>query len=247
MTDLEELMGTLSRLGVYPQDIQTDKTPFREKPSTAAGVYSLSKEGTVPGLSSIGATVQSKSGRKNAVLYQPGKDDAYVRGHEYEHVLANQGLDPKQSINSKFDDLIRETNSTPYTTRVNLVKDLISHAPHFVEQYGLNPKEAESGYFSKKMYDYQGGSAGLLLAEQFASLSSLEQKTGKRLVDDPYIRKNVLKTPELREAYDAVTGLRQTRLDSKDLPPYTRVPERNNGKGASPNLSLTDYLMKLLK
>ena len=48
-------------------------------------------------------------------------------------------------------------------------------------------------------------------------------------MDDPVVRK-VFNTPALRETYDAMTGLRQTRLDARDLPSYTRIPEKPEAK-----------------
>jgi len=245
MSDLEELFNTLSQLGVSPNEIRKDPMAFKDKPSTAAGLYSLKKEGVVPDLAALGTTVSSKNGRANAVMYKQGRDDAYTRGHEYEHVLGNQGLGRASRINSKFDELVGDKES-----RKQLVKALVNHAPYLVKAYGLNPKETEGGYFSSKMYNYQQdfGLENNLLDEQLASLSSLEQRSRKRLVDDPYVRENILTTPAMREAYDAVTGLRQTRLDSKDLPPYTRVPEKKEKiPDSENNVPITDFLSKLLR
>ena len=45
------------------------------------------------------------------------------------------------------------------------------------------------------------------------------------LTKDPVLRKTLFKDRDIRETYNAITGLRQTRLDAKDLPPYTRQPE----------------------
>lgn len=54
-------------------------------------------------------------------------------------------------------------------------------------------------------------------------MSAAEQILRVRLRDLPEVQKIMgeFNTPEFWDAYDAVTGLRQTRLDSKDLPPYT--------------------------
>ena len=45
------------------------------------------------------------------------------------------------------------------------------------------------------------------------------------LTKDPVLRKTLFKNKEVRETYNAITGLRQTRLDARDLPPYTRQSE----------------------
>jgi hypothetical protein len=39
------------------------------------------------------------------------------------------------------------------------------------------------------------------------------------------LRKTLFEDPDVRRAYSAVTGLRQTRLDPRDLPPYTLQPD----------------------
>jgi hypothetical protein len=70
--------------------------------------------------------------------------------------------------------------------------------------------------------------ANNFLYEQLATLSALEQSKNKRLTDDPYVRKHILKTKDERETYNALTGLRQSRLDAKDLPPYTRQDDKTD-------------------
>jgi len=59
--------------------------------------------------------------------------------------------------------------------------------------------------------------------EQLASLSALEQTTGKSLTRDPEMRK-LFPNTQMMAVYDALTGLRQTRLDARDLPPHTPLP-----------------------
>jgi hypothetical protein len=39
------------------------------------------------------------------------------------------------------------------------------------------------------------------------------------------LRKTLFKNKNVRETYNAITGLRQTRLYARDLPPYTRQSE----------------------
>ena len=62
-----------------------------------------------------------------------------------------------------------------------------------------------------------------LFAEQIASLSALEQATGKSLTRDPEMRK-IFPNTQMMAVYDALTGLRQTRTDARDLPPHTPLP-----------------------
>ena len=77
------------------------------------------------------------------------------------------------------------------------------------------------------MLDFQREHGALpnLAFEQMATLASIEAAQGVDLTKDPYLRKNLFKDRKVREVYNALTGLRQTRLDSKDLPPHTRQKE----------------------
>lgn len=52
-------------------------------------------------------------------------------------------------------------------------------------------------------------------------------------MNDPEVRK-IFKTSAMRESYDAVTGLRQNRLDARDLPTYTRIPENPTQAAQAP-------------
>jgi hypothetical protein len=70
----------------------------------------------------------------------------------------------------------------------------------------------------------------VLLYEQLADLAAIEQTLGVDLTKDPQLRKTLFKDRDVRETYNAITGLRQTRLDARDLPPYTRQPEKNTAQ-----------------
>lgn len=146
--------------------------------------------------------------------------------HEVEHLLARQNLGHPSKLNTKFDELTGNKG-----LRHSFVTSAIKVAPYLEKKYGM-----ESGYFTEKMYDLQGSRAKNLLYEQLAELSALEQIHKVDLTKDPELRKTLFKSPEIREAYNALTGLRQTRLDPRDLPPYTRQPEPG----------VTDKLKKLM-
>ena len=66
---------------------------------------------------------------------------------------------------------------------------------------------------------------GVGMYEVLATLGGAESALGVDLTKDPVLRKTMFKDRDVREAYNAVTGLRQTRLDPRDIPPYTRVEE----------------------
>lgn len=87
-----------------------------------------------------------------------------------------------------------------------------------------------SGYLrmspeERKIAKDKGGRDALLpyFDEQLASLSALEQVTGKSITRDPEMRK-LFPNTKMMAVYDALTGLRQTRLDARDLPPHTPLP-----------------------
>lgn len=137
--------------------------------------------------------------------------------HEAEHLMARRQLGSGSKINTKFDELM---GAADRKTRAAFVNAAIDVAPYLSEKYGL-----QSAYFDPKMAKHQGSLAPNLLYEQLATLASIEQTQGVDLTKDPVLRKSLFKDKNIRETYNALTGLRQTRLDARDLPPYTRQPE----------------------
>lgn len=141
--------------------------------------------------------------------------------HEGEHILQKKGLGRTAGVNAKFDELVGDTG----TTRHEVVKALVQPdvRAHLKEKWGIT-----DAYFDPEMYKFQGSVARNLLYEQFASLAAAEHMKGVAadITKDPMLREKVFDTAAKREAFRAVTGLRQTRLDAKDLSPYTRVTEK---------------------
>ena len=107
------------------------------------------------------------------------------------------------------------------------VNAAIDAAPYLKEKYGLS-----NAYFDPQQRELQGARTKNLLYEQLASLAGAEVAQGVDLTKDPVLRKTLFKDKDVRETYNAITGLRQTRLDAKDLPPYTRQPETGADVGA---------------
>lgn len=147
-----------------------------------------------------------------------------VLAHESEHLRAKHALGHAKDINSKFDELVGDASTRKY-----LALNLPKLREHLIKNYGLSQRDA---YFSKD-YVFSHENPRDLLYEQLASLSALESRTGKRLMNDPEVRK-IFKTSAMRESYDAVTGLRQNRLDARDLPTYTRIPENPTQAAQAP-------------
>jgi hypothetical protein len=144
--------------------------------------------------------------------------------HEAEHLLAKRQFDTgAPEINRMFDQL--SDNPKSKDLRATFVQDAAKAFPYIQEKYGI-----ESAYFNPRMLKFQGPLAPNLAYEQLATLASIEATTGVDLTKDPYLRKNLFKSREVREIYNALTGLRQTRLDAKDLPPHTRIKEKDSGR-----------------
>jgi hypothetical protein len=144
-----------------------------------------------------------------------------VIGHEAEHLLARRQLGSGSALNTKFDELMGGGDRYGRDKRYEFVNNAVKVAPYLKEKYGFEP----DAYFHPKMVAFQGRLAPNLLYEQLASLSALEQKHNIDLTKDPELRKTLFSDPNVRETYNAITGLRQTRLDSKDISPYTRQSE----------------------
>ena len=229
----EETRKALLRSGVYPGSLRKTELP-KDAPVTAtAGVPGLATY-VDPSLTgtTTGGYVFSKFSPKDAIFIQDRKDkksNNFTVAHEAEHILARRQLGSPSEINLKFDEL----SSKGKKARVDFVQEAVKAYPYLKEKYNL-----ESGYFQPEMLEFQGRLAPNLLYEQFATLAAIEATTGVDLTKDPVLRKSLFKDRETREIYNAMTGLRQTRLDSKDLAPYTRVEE--------PATGVVDKLKRLL-
>ena len=101
--------------------------------------------------------------------------------------------------------------------RGDFLDGLIQSLPYLKDKYGI-----ENGYMTPEFLKKQGGVG---MYEVLATLGGAESALGVDLTKDPVLRKTMFKDRDVREAYNAVTGLRQTRLDPRDIPPYTRVEE----------------------
>ena len=132
--------------------------------------------------------------------------------------MAKKQLGHPQAINQKFDELLGKPDA-----RNKFVLAAMEVAPYLKEKYGFS-----SGYFDKNLL--KNNKPEVLLYEQLADLAAIEQTLGVDLTKDPQLRKTLFKDRDVRETYNAITGLRQTRLDARDLPPYTRQPEKNTAQ-----------------
>jgi len=197
-------------------------TERKNLPSTRAGLSNVTEATSLKPTADIASTFYDPTDpqRRSAIVYDPlDPHEQLTSAHEYEHALATQGLGSGKEINTKWDELIGKEGAT----RKDIVERMIKHAPYLQKTWNLPKSHATGeGYFASSIAGQKGTPD--YLNEQLATLSALEQAKKSRFVEDPYVRKNILTTPAERETYEALTGLRQSRLDPRDLPPYTRQP-----------------------
>jgi hypothetical protein len=229
---------TLERLdasGFPTRESATSLRPNKGLPYNTAGINNLLVR-NMPMLEYTNALgfVQADPRIKNLNENRKAQPNMFVRpsakadtvGHEAEHLLARQQLGHPAVINDKFDEL---TGNWRY--RHKFVEDALAVAPYLKEKYGI-----DNGYFDPD-YLKEGGTHRVFY-EQLASLAGTEAAKNVDLTKDPILRQSLFKDRDVREAYNAITGLRQTRLDAKDLPPYTIQPEEPG---------LMEKLKKMLK
>ena len=177
--------------------------------------------------------------------------------HELEHSLSLRGGNPLGAVSRSSGEPITTDNNYRFDLLYNMgdkkienpsVKDIrrmretgegekkrLAMIHNFVknknaiEEFFGRP--IDSSYFHPNMFRAQVlyGTEGALFAEQIADLSALEQLTGKSLTRDKEMKKLLFPDDRSAQIYDAITGYRQTRLDSKDLPPYTPVFPKEPG------------------
>jgi hypothetical protein len=221
-----ETMDMLRRQGTSPASL-TRVAPPADISSSAAGLPGLMlfADPRIDQTNAYGYMLDGGDDTKNRAMAQAmflnksrSEDYPDTIAHETEHLLARQNLGSAANINSKFDELIGNKG----ISRLNFVRDAVKAAPYLKEKYDL-----QSSYLDPKMFEFQTkfGLGKNLLYEQLASLAALEQRHKIDLTKDPELRKTLFSRPDVRETYNALTGLRQTRLDPRDLPPHTRVPE----------------------
>jgi hypothetical protein len=151
-----------------------------------------------------------------------------VLAHESEHILeqrASKRYNKKQPVFDFFLEALQTT--VPGSKKVNwsgsnegskLYRNFFNAAnsdkkvAERLYDLGLSPYV---GYIGE---DLKRNS----MREILASLSGFETASNVDITQDPVLRKELFQdSEELIQAYKAVTGLRQERLDAKDIAPYT--------------------------
>jgi len=220
-----ETIRILRNEGTSPASLKRVAPPLELNPS-AAGLPGLMMyddpsltRTTTSGYILDGSDDKKNVGMAQAMFLNPSKGErADTVAHETEHLLARQNLGSGANVNSKFDELIGDKGNS----RLKFVRKAVELGPYLEEKYNI-----KNAYFDPKMLEFQSkfGMGKNLLYEQLASLSAAEQRLKVDLTKDPELRKTLFSRPDVRETYNAITGLRQTRLDPRDLSPYTRVAE----------------------
>lgn len=221
MKDLDvNTLQALVELGITPQRLAPRS--LQGAPANTAGIADLraytspelrntNVEGFVVADPRLKAFAENRAA-PGAVFLRPDAD-ADTLAHEAEHLMAKKQLGHPAEINTKFDALVGEPKA-----RGQFVMAALNSAPYLKEKYGI-----DNAYFDPAIL--KQNAAATVLYEQLASLAAAEYTLGVDLTKDPVLRKTLFKDPAVRETYNAITGLRQTRLDPRDLAPYTRVPE----------------------
>jgi hypothetical protein len=220
-----QTLEALIRNGISPARLREIST--KGMPANTAGIADLVAY-TVPELQNtntlgfvtadarLSQTEKNRAARGAIFASPDAKPDTFA--HEAEHAMAKKQLGHPSAINEKFDELANKLDA-----RGKFVLDAMDAAPYLKSKYGIS-----SGYFDKNMLERV--SPEVLLYEQLADLAAAEQTLGVDLTKDPELRKTLFKDRAVRETYNAITGLRQTRLDPRDLPPYTRQPEKSTAQ-----------------
>lgn len=149
--------------------------------------------------------------------------------HEAEHSMSLRGGDILGELDSKGRPILMDN---AYRA-VALLKGNERPVREFVKNVALNKDKIDAFFgepsfgteFKKQSYEELKGRGKelALFEEQLASLSALEQATGKFLTQDKEMRKLLFPNTEMMAIFDALTGPRQTRMDARDLPPHTPI------------------------
>ena len=222
---------------------RTNPSRLDRMPSTAAGLPSL-RVRDVPyleGTNTKGFITDSNlvknadsNRRRDQTVFKAPSAGADTAAHEVEHLLARQNLGHSVATRDKFEELLGQGSTTKMVSkRGDFLNGLIEAAPYLKEKYGIDNAYTDPAFIKKQ--------GGVGLYEILATLAGAEAAKNVDLTKDPVLRKTLFKDKDVRETYNAVTGLRQTRLDAKDLPPYTRQPEKNTDP------SMVDKLKQMMK
>ena len=221
--ELTKDMLVRSRVPAYEGD--TKLRSNQGLPSNTAGIPGLmvrempylddtNTRGFVLGSNVIKKEMQNRGMQPN--MFVASDADNQTVAHEAEHLLARQNAGFSTETRDKFLDMLGKGRSA-YDAQDSFLNGLAKAAPYLKEKYGI-----DNAYMDPQFIKEQGKTG---LYEIFATLGGAESALNVDLTKDPVLRETMFSNRKVREAYNAVTGLRQTRLDPRDLPPYTPQEE----------------------
>lgn len=151
--------------------------------------------------------------------------DEETKLHELEHSLTFRAGDPLgrpkiKKVDNNYQAYYMLGDWRPMS---QFTKSMVDNREKLEQFFG---RPLDNAYFKPQTLEVvqkQHGDTSALFDEQIASLSALEQITGKSLTRDPEMKK-LFPSVKVMSVYDALTGPRQTRMDARDLPPSTPQP-----------------------
>lgn len=151
--------------------------------------------------------------------------DEETKLHELEHSLTFRAGDPLgrpkiKAVDNNYQAYYMLGSWQPMS---QFTKNMVENKEKLEKFFG---RPLNNAYFQPETLQSvkkQQGDTSALFDEQMATLSALEQITGKSLTRDPEMKK-LFPSVKVMSVYDALTGPRQTRMDPRDLPPSTPQP-----------------------
>jgi len=248
VNSVNELQDLLNRMGKPPEQAKQEPMPPDVKRSRSAGQLAAYMRAMNP-------KVETQDMPLESTLW------GYVRGDVPDIITINQALPPGQRERTLLHELehsmsfrggdilgrpqpnfkrpmIQDNNYRAYYLLgedwkpieafiQSMVKNKDKLEKFFGEPvFGAEFKEESLKKLLRRDGNYQG-----LFEEQLATLSAMEQSTGKFLTQDKEMRK-LFPDTRMMAVFDALTGPRQTRLDAKDLPPHTPMDPMAYESGA---------------
>jgi len=221
----------------YPAAQGANLPPSRSKQALEAYVQAMVPDANIREKYPLSDSVRGFISRKDpstinlSPILSPGSREETML-HEAEHSMDARGGDllGRPKVRNMDNNYRAYYLMGSRWAPVNMtVKNLVDNKDELEKFFG---RPLDNSYFRKETYANvaKDGDPSALFSEQLATLSALEQQTGKFLTHDPKMRELIFPSNPLYNntsmmaVYDALTGPRQTRMDARDMPPHTPVP-----------------------
>ena len=245
-TGLERIPAFFKRIGRYAEggDVEGESTKFATQAQPAAPVQppatrsakeldayikAMNPGAKIAYFPENGDTLGHVSSKAQDILniqkgLSPQRDEE-TKLHELEHSLTFRGGDPlgRPKVKAVDNNYQAYYMLGDWRQMSDFTKNMVENREKLEKFFG---RPLNNAYFRPETLEIvkkQQGDTSALFDEQLASLSALEQITGKSLTRDPEMKK-LFPNTRVMSVYDALTGPRQTRLDARDLPPSTPQP-----------------------